>query len=302
MEPKDILLKIESHRVPIVSERVRLSDYIPGIFTSLASRKASKKAIKNGLVTINGSIGFTGDYLNGEEILDLYQSPIQNKKPSIDLKLNVLFEDDYLAIVYKPAGIVVSGNKKFTLENALGTNLKKSLQKDALQRPEPVHRLDYPTSGALLIAKTAAVLIDLNQMFEAKTIKKVYTAVTMGLQSKAGTIETDIDAKLSKTIYTLLQTMPSQKYGALNLMELEPCTGRKHQLRKHMASIGNPIFGDLLYGIEGENGKGNGLYLHAFSIQFQHPIMRTEVSVHAPLPKKFEQLFQNSSLCYDSIS
>ena len=201
MEPKELLLKIETHTVPTLAERVRLSDYIPGIFKTLSSRKASKKAIKNGLITINGSQGYTGDYIIGDEILDLYQSPIQNKKPSIDLKLEVLFEDDHLAIVYKPAGIVVSGNKKFTLENALGANLKKSLQKDALQRPEPVHRLDYPTSGALLIAKTSTALIALNKMFEEKSIQKVYAAVTMGIQSESGTIETDIDSKKSKTIY-----------------------------------------------------------------------------------------------------
>jgi len=296
MEPKENLLKIETHTAPALAERIRLSDYIPGIFKTLASRKASKKAIKNGLITINGDIGFTGDYLNGHEVLDLYQSPTQTKKPSIDLNLNVLFEDDYLAIVFKPAGIVVSGNKKFTLENALATNLKKSSQKDVLQRPEPVHRLDYPTSGALLIAKTSKALIDLNKMFEDKTIKKIYAAVTMGIQQKEGIIETEIDDKPSKTIYRVLQTQPSQKYNTLNLMELQPHTGRRHQLRKHMASLGNPIFGDLLYGEEGKNGKGNGLYLHAFSIQFQHPITGKEVSIHAPLPKKFNQLFPNISI------
>lgn len=301
MEPLE-LLKIESHRVPTLSEKIRLSDYIPGIFKTLASRKASKKAIKNRLVTINGEIGFTGDYLFGNEVLDLYQAPIQKKKPNIELNLNILFEDDYLAIVYKPAGIVVSGNKKFTLENALASNLKKSTQKDALHRPEPIHRLDYPTSGALLIAKTSKVLIDLNAMFEAKTIKKIYAAVTMGMQQKEGTIETDIDNKPSKTIYKTVQTQPSRKYNNLNLMELQPHTGRRHQLRKHMASIGNPIFGDLLYGEEGKNGKGNGLYLHAYSIQFQHPITGKEVSIHAPLPKKFIQLFPNISICYDSAT
>ena len=302
MEPKELLLKIETHTVPILSERIRLSDYIPGIFKTLSSRKASKKAIKSGLVTINGEVGFTSDYLNGNEILDLYQSPIQNKKPSIDLKLEVLFEDDHLAIVHKPAGIVVSGNKNFTLENALGANLKKSSQEDALQRSEPVHRLDYPTSGALLIAKTATALIALNKMFEEKSIQKVYSAVTMGNQTESGIIESDIDSKKSKTIYKVLQTKESKKYEALNLMELQPYTGRRHQLRKHMASIGNPIFGDLLYGVEGKNGKGNGLYLHAFSIQFQHPITGKEVSIHAPLPKKFKQLFTNLSICYDSIN
>ena len=85
-------------------------------------------------------------------------------------------------------------------------------------------------------------------------------------------------------------------------MELQPHTGRRHQLRKHMASIGNPIFGDLLYGVEGKNGKGNGLYLHAYSIQFKHPITGKEISMHAPLPKKFIQLFPNISICYDSIN
>ncbi len=136
-------------------------------------------------------------------------------------------------------------------------------------------------------------------MFEGKSIQKIYAAVTMGIQKESGVIETEIDNKPSKTIYKVLQILPSQKYEALNLMELQPCTGRRHQLRKHMASIGNPIFGDLLYGVEGKNGKGNGLYLHAFSIQFQHPITGKEVSIHAPLPKKYTQLFTNLSICYD---
>ncbi|MBV1924472.1 MAG: RluA family pseudouridine synthase, partial [Flavobacteriaceae bacterium] len=148
----------------------------------------------------------------------------------------------------------------------------------------------------LLIAKTSKALIDLNKMFEDKTIQKIYLAVTMGLQQNSGIVESDIDDKASKTTYKVLQTQPSQKYNTLNLMELQPHTGRRHQLRKHMASLGNPIFGDLLYGEVGKNGKGNGLYLHAFSIQFQHPITSKEVSVRAPLPKKFNQLFPNISI------
>lgn len=300
MEPKDLLLKLETHTVLSLLERVRLSDYIPGIFKTLASRKASKKAIKNGLITINGSIGFTGDYLIGGEVLELYQSPIQNKKPSIDLKLEVLFEDDHLAIVYKPAGIVVSGNKKFTLENALGANLKKSSQKDRLERPEPVHRLDYPTSGALLIAKTSTSLIALNTMFKEKSIQKKYVAVTMGKQIETGIIEKEIDNKPSKTTFRVVQKIESNKYDSLNLVELIPATGRRHQLRKHMASLGNPIFGDLLYAEEGKNGKGNGLYLHAYSLEFEHPKTKQNISVLAAVPKKFIQLFPHLNLAHDT--
>jgi len=291
MEPKKHPIKIETHTVPKLSGRIRLSDYTPGVFQTITSKKGIKKAIKKGLVIINGDIGYTGDYINGGETIDLYKQDIENKKPSINIDIEVLYEDEYLAIVNKPAGIVVSGNKKYTLENGLPNLLETSSIIDALARPEPVHRLDYPTSGALLIGKTSKALIALNSMFEAKTINKEYLAITIGMLQEEGIIESRIDSKPCKTIFKILQKKESNKYGFLNLVKLIPKTGRRHQLRIHMANMGSPIFGDLKYGEEGLNGKGNGLFLHAHSLKFKHPITDKEVFISASIPKKFKRLF-----------
>lgn len=284
------LKKVESYSVPKLKERMRLSDFAPGIFKTIFSKKGIKKAIKKGHVTINGDVGYTSDYINGGELIELFQPKEAPKKPIINIPIQVIYEDDYLTIVNKPAGLVVSGNKKFTLENTLPFNLQKSKQKDAI-RPEPIHRLDYPTSGALLIGKTRQSVILLNKLFEEREIQKKYFAITIGHQNDLGIIETSVDGKPSKSEYKVISRMESRKYESLNLVELIPFTGRRHQLRIHLASIGNPILGDLTYGKEGLLGKGNGLYLHAFSLNFNHPFLKKDLEVSVSLPKKFKKLF-----------
>lgn len=293
MSSKDSLLKIETHNVPALQHNERLQDYAVGIFRTIMSRKGIKKAIKSGLVTVDSEKGYTGDWIVGGEVIELYRDP-NLKKPGIDLFLEVLYEDDHLAIIFKPAGILVSGNKKFTIENALSFNLTRSHQPDALQYPEPIHRLDYPTTGALLIGKTTSTVIALNKQFENRTISKFYIVVVIGTINDYGIITADIDGKPSKSEYKKLATIPSVKYEFLNLLELVPHTGRRHQLRKHLAGIGNPIFGDALYDKEGKNVKGKGLYLHAFSLKFDHPFTKEKIFIRAPLPKKFSNLFPSN--------
>jgi len=293
MSSKDSLLKIETHNVPALQHNERLQDYAVGIFSTIVSRKGIKKVIKNGLVRVNSEKGYTGDWIKGGEIIELYRDP-NLKKPGIDLSLEVLYEDDHLAIIFKPAGILVSGNKKFTIENALSSNLIRSHQPDALPYPEPIHRLDYPTTGALLIGKTTSTVIALNKQFENRAISKFYIVVVIGTINDYGIITADIDGKPSKSEYKKLATIPSVKYEFLNLLELVPHTGRRHQLRKHLAGIGNPIFGDALYDKEGGNVKGKGLYLHAFSLKFDHPVTEEKIFIRAPLPKKFSNLFPSN--------
>jgi len=285
------LKKVESYSVSKLEERMRLSDFAPGIFKTIFSKKGIKKAIKKGHVTINGDVGYTSDYINGGELIELFQPKETPKKPTINIPIQVIYEDDYLTIVNKPAGLVVSGNKKFTLENALPFNLQKSKEKDALAYPEPIHRLDYPTSGVLLIGKTTQAVIFLNKLFEEREIQKKYFAITIGHQNDSGIIETLVDGKPSKSEYKVISRMESRKYESLNLVELIPFTGRRHQLRVHLASLGNPILGDLKYGKEGLLGKGNGLYLHAFSLNFNHPFLKKDLEVSVSLPKKFIKLF-----------
>jgi 23S rRNA pseudouridine1911/1915/1917 synthase len=282
---------IETYTMLPQEERIRLSDLKAGSFKTITSRKGIKNAIKKGLVRVDGKIGKTGDYIKGGEIIELFQLTEAQNKPIIDLPLEVLFEDDYLAVINKPAGITVSGNKRWTLENALSSNLKKSTQKDEMHRPEPIHRLDHPTSGALLVGKTINIVKELNRLFETREIAKSYFAVTIGKMQNEGKISSLIDNKPSETDYHVVSTVDSEKYVCLNLVKLILHTGRRHQIRIHMSELGNPILGDKDYGVEGQILMGKGLYLHSASLGFIHPITREETIIKAPLPKKFLKLF-----------
>ena len=281
---------IESFQLPTLEKEVRLSDLSFTFFRTLNSRKAVKKAAKQGLIYVNGKQGTTANYIQGREQIEVFESEKKPITKTIDLQLKVLYEDDYLALVNKPAGIVVSGNKRWTLEHALSGNLKASSQEDATE-PEPIHRLDYPTSGVILIGKTRSMIIRLNQLFESRKIQKTYHAICIGRMEKHGIIEKDIDTKASKSEYLVLHSLPSPRFDFLNLVQLIPHTGRRHQLRKHLANIGNPILGDLTYGKEGLILKGKGLYLHASSLEFIHPVSDEKLFIKAGLPKKFRKIF-----------
>jgi len=283
--------QVESHIVTELKTAKRLSDYALGIFSSMPSNKATKKAIKNGLVLINGQRGYTGDFVRGGEVLVLQKSFRMLKRPEIDIKLEVLFEDEYLAIINKPAGILVSGNKKITLENSLSSNLKTSDLEDALRYPEPIHRLDYPTSGVLLIGKTQSSVIALNKLFEDRQIDKYYMAITIGSMNDYGIVEKMIGGKNAKSEYWKLQSVISERFGFLNLVKMKLYTGRRHQLRIHMASIGNPILGDAEYGIESKILKGKGLYLQSNILDFKHPFKNEQVKIEMKLPAKFLKIF-----------
>jgi 23S rRNA pseudouridine1911/1915/1917 synthase len=205
--------------------------------------------------------------------------------------LDVVFEDDYLAIINKPAGIVVSGNKLMSVVNALPKNLKRSPLEDALKRPLPVHRLDFPTSGLLLIGKTTSAVTALGKLFEDKEIKKIYHAITIGEMKDKGNVKTAIEEKEAFSKYKVIERKVSGKYNGLNMIMLEPSTGRRHQLRIHMSSIGNPILGDKDYGKEGFILQGKGLFLHASMLEFMHPQTGDIISITQPLPNKFRKLF-----------
>lgn len=211
------------------------------------------------------------------------------------LPLKVIFEDDHLAIIHKPAGILVSGNSFKTIANALEQNLKPSTLPDAT-KPQPVHRLDYATTGILLVGKTSCSIRALNKLFEDKKIKKTYYAVTIGKMNYDGEITIDIDSKSSLSQYKVIHSIASKRFNTLNLVKLAPKTGRRHQLRKHLSGIGNPILGDSIYGTENLILKGKGLYLHAFSLSFIHPFTNKAVYFTAEFTKRFQKLFSTEIL------
>ena len=195
-----------------------------------------------------------------------------------------------MALIHKPAGILVSGNRFKTITKALAQNIKPSNLPDATT-PQPVHRLDYPTTGILLVGKTSSSIHALNKMFENKEVKKTYYAVTIGEMGSNGKITSKIDGKKSQSNYSLIASVPSKKYDQLNLVKLEPRTGRRHQLRKHLSSIGNPILGDKEYGIENLILQGKGLYLHAYSLEFIHPFTNEKIHQKDELPQSFKKIF-----------
>jgi 23S rRNA pseudouridine1911/1915/1917 synthase len=119
---------IETHNVPKLEKTIRFQEYGVGIFNAIPTKSGIKKAIKKELIYIDGSLATTSKYISGEEKIELFQSEKSSIFERLELNLEVLFEDNYLAIVYKPAGILVSGNKFVTIANGLSQNLKKSTQ------------------------------------------------------------------------------------------------------------------------------------------------------------------------------
>ncbi len=225
----------------------------------------------------------------GERICISIPKEVRSNKRLL-FPLKVLFEDDHLAVIHKPAGILVSGNSFKTIANALVQNLQQSNLPDAT-KPQPVHRLDYATTGVLLVGKTSSCIRALNRMFEDKKVKKTYYAVTIGEMKDGGEITSEIDTKKSQSNYKVFKSVFSKKFGKLNLVKLEPLTGRRHQLRKHMSSIDNPILGDVAYGIEHLILSGKGLYLHAYSLNFIHPFTNKLVHIKDEFPQRFKKLF-----------
>ncbi len=279
---------MESHIVPAIQEKIRLQEYAVNIFKSIASRSGIKKAIKRQEILIDGQIAKTSDWIEEHQKIELLQQEMKPKKV-FRLKLEVIFEDDYFAVVNKPPGYPTSGNYFKTIENALPLNLKISEEPDALPYPLPVHRLDNPTGGLLLIAKTRIAQTKLYQSFETKEIKKTYTALVHGTTPETGIFSEEIDQKSASTNIITLRSF-SFKNENFSLVEVYPDTGRTHQIRIHLSQHGFPIVGDKEHGSGAEPFFRKGLYLTAIGLRLTHPITDEPLEFKIIIPRKFEVL------------
>ena len=280
----------ETHIVPKLTEEIRLQEYAANIFESITTRSAVKKAIKKQRILINGEIGQTGDWILEGQKIDLVQS--ENQQKSFELKLEVVYEDEHIAVINKPAGYPTSGNYFKTIKNALPFNLKSSKETDRLENPQPAHRLDNPTSGILLCAKTNKALIELNRQFQQKEIQKTYIAIVEGnFPDTTQVFENKIDGKSARTSVKLLKKLVF-KTTNLSLVEAKPLTGRTHQIRIHLAKNGFPILGEKLYGSPNFN-FGKGLFLASIAVGFAHPVDSTEMYFEIDFPKKFKRITEN---------
>ena len=262
-----------------------------GKLLTISSRKGVKKALSRKQITLNSQIAYSGDYVNEGDLIILHENDVVDHK-YFELDLNIIYEDDELAIVEKPAGIAVSGNSFKTLQNALPDHLSKSSAKDYLPIPLPAHRLDAPTHGLVIVAKTHSTRVELGRMFENREITKHYQAIIQGKLEGSGKLITSIDEKKALTYFESLAVFPSVKNEWTSLIKLSPVTGRKHQLRIHLSRLGFPIVGDKKYGKKGFTLKHKGMFLAAIGISFKHPKTAEELMFQIELPNKFNRFLK----------
>ncbi|MDM8159095.1 RluA family pseudouridine synthase [Labilibaculum sp. K2S] len=282
---------IETHIVPEGIGDIRLQDYAPSVFVSISSHQGMKKAIKKGMVFVDGVVAKTGLWVESGQRIEMCDLELPPAKV-YELQLEVIYEDEHIAVINKPAGISVSGNLFRTVQNTLPFNLKLSSCKDVLRVFRPVHRLDNPTCGLLLIAKTSQAIGALGVQFEKRIVSKRYTAVVIGSLPDKGMVDMPVDGKDAVSSFQVIRRNNSIRNQTLNMVDLFPKTGRTHQLRIHMAGMGTPILGDKLYGSEGEILRKKGLFLCATGLQFYHPFTNEKMDISINPPYKFGRFME----------
>ena len=260
--------------------------------------------------------------------------PTPLKATAEDIPLDVVFEDKDLAVVNKPAGMMVhagsgqneDARSRGTLVNALLHRFKKLSATGGDLRPGIVHRLDKDTSGLIVVAKNDRTHLALGEMFSSRNIKKTYIALVQGeVERKKGTINASVgrdplrrtrmttkpqdNARTAVSHYEVIRRLDN-RFGKFTLVKVRIETGRTHQIRVHMASIGYPVVGDTLYGgpgqltdqvasqaaiskaarrkLEPERLKLGRNFLHAARLEFTHPTAGKLLELEAPLPQELE--------------
>ncbi len=269
----------------------RLLDLVMVCFEMIVSRNQAKKVIKSNCVLVNNKTGRTGDWINKGDVVEVCEGS-ETPPKAYKMDLEVIYQDGDLAIVNKPAGLVVSANQYKTLQNVLVHIFETSPVVGGLSWARPVHRLDAPTCGLMIIARSSLALLDLGNQFKNNEINKIYQAIAVGDTPTSGIIDLAIDNKNAFTQYTVSRKVNSLRNKVLSLLELKPKSGRTHQIRRHLAHLGFPILGDELYGEEGNVLKHHGLYLVATGLKFKHPRSKKELNFSLPLPHKFVSRLQ----------
>ncbi len=270
------------------------------------SRSYLQKLLKEQAVSVNGKAVKANYKVQSRDriILEIPEAEKADILPE-DIPLDILYEDDYLLVVNKPKGMVVhpsAGHMEGTLVNAVMAHCGDHLSGiNGVLRPGIVHRIDKDTTGALLVCKDDAVHRDLAEQLKEHSIKRRYRAVVWGnLKEDQGTVEGPIgrhpidrkkmavNYKNGKDAVTHYQVL--ERFGQNTYIECRLETGRTHQIRVHMASIGHPLLGDSVYGPSKNPWKLQGQTLHAMVLGFRHPVTGEYMEFTAPLPEYFSEL------------
>lgn len=266
------------------------------------SRSRLQEWIKQGHVRLNGSAGKRSYLLKGSEHIEVQPSePPPLRAAPEDLPLEVLYQDADVVAINKPAGMVVhagAGRHSGTLVNALVHRFGKLSEVGGEQRPGIVHRLDRETSGVILVARTDAAHRNLAEQFAGREVKKVYLALVQGrLKGESGRItapiardpirRTRMTTRLARGRSAITEYKVQKRFDGFSFLEVRIGTGRTHQIRVHLASIGHPVVGDKLYG--GAASPLGRFFLHAHEITFASPSSGERITVTAPLAPELQQ-------------
>ncbi|MBZ0186403.1 MAG: RluA family pseudouridine synthase [Candidatus Obscuribacterales bacterium] len=293
------------------TEKNRLDLYLGKRIPEM-SRARIQKLIDFQLVTVDGQVGKASQKLKGRELVSVRLPPCQPTEIIAEaIELDVVYEDDHLIVINKQAGLVThpgAGTHSGTLVNALIYHCGSTLSGiSGESRPGIVHRLDKDTSGLIVVAKNDTAHQSLANQIAEKSARRSYTALVDGVLTKdSGTIEEPIgrhpvlrkqmaveeSGRKARTHFRVLT-----RFAQFSLIRADLDTGRTHQIRVHLAHLGHPVAGDLVYNKKGSGGLSSrkklglsGHALHATSLSFTHPHTNELLEFKAPLPEQFAAL------------
>lgn len=270
-----------------------------------------------GGIRIQGRQNKAGYKIRGGETIEvdlraIQPAPLEAKQ----IPLQIYFEDENLAVIEKPAGVVVhpgSGTKSGTIVHALLYHFQNLSDMGGAGRPGIVHRLDKWTSGLMIVAKNNVVHARLSKAFQDRQIQKTYLALVHGKPPRAkGTIELSIarhrtirtrmaaQRARGRTAYTEYRVL--DQFRGFSLLELKIKTGRTHQIRVHLSAIGHSVVGDDVYGERSNKafakkyGELGRYFLHSAELHFTHPMTGAPLEFHSPLPAELQKLLERIKL------
>lgn len=299
-------MKTETFEVEMEQEGERLDKYLSMIYPDI-SRSFFQKLIKENGVLVNEKPEKASYRMNLEDVVTItFPDAAETTIEPENIPLDILYEDNDLLIVNKPKGMVVhpsAGHYSGTLVNAIMYHCKDSLSGiNGEIRPGIVHRIDMDTTGSLIVCKNDNSHVNVAEQIKVHSVNRIYEGIVFGnIKEDEGTIDAPIgrhpverkkmavnekNGKPAITHYKVLE-----RFGNYTYMQFKLETGRTHQIRVHMSSIGHPLIGDLLYA-SGKTPFKNlqGQTLHAKTIGFMHPSTGNYVEFNAPLPEYFENL------------
>ena len=275
------------------------------------SRSRLQGWLKAGLIRLDGGTAESKRKVYGGEKIEFSAEAAISPAPTFenaaeDIALNVVFEDEHLIVIDKPAGLVVhpgNGNASGTMLNAL---LHHAPQLAGIPRAGIVHRLDKDTSGLLVVAKTLTAQTDLVRQMQARSVKRHYLALALGTVERDGSVDAPLGrhavqrtkmaivrsgGKEARTHYAVLE-----RFEKSTLLECRLETGRTHQIRVHLASIKHSLAGDAVYGKSRSGDARLDAFprqaLHAWRLALIHPASGVEMAWEAPLPEDFANLLE----------